>query len=160
MAFKYAAGCPAPCATAGNVTAAALAEVVAAAKASEYTVAVLGHTTFFENESRDRVDAEYQLPPPQLQMLKAIAAGAPQTKLILVLVNGMAIGVPWAKANVPAIIEGLRGACFSLLCFRRLSCPDHPRRISICSSVTLGLDSGLTRSGCVSRWRGGGHRAG
>ena len=50
-------------------------------------------------------------------MLKAIAAGAPQTKLILVLVNGMAIGVPWAKANVPAIIEGLRGACFSLLCF-------------------------------------------
>ena len=55
-------------------------------------------------------------------MLKAIATEAPQTKLILVLVNGMAIGVPWAKANVPAIIEGLRGACFSLLCFRRLSC--------------------------------------
>ena len=54
MAFEYVGGCPAPCATAGNVTAAALAEVVAAAKASEYTVAVLGHTTFFENESRDR----------------------------------------------------------------------------------------------------------
>ena len=54
MAFKYVAGCPAPCATAGNVTAAALAAVVAAAKASEYTVVVLGHTTFFENESRDR----------------------------------------------------------------------------------------------------------
>lgn len=91
--FRYEAGCEAPCAAAGNVTAAALAAVVAAARASEYTIAVLGHDMWFENEGRDRTDAEYPLPPPQLQLLQAIVAGAPQTKLVLVLVNGMAIGV-------------------------------------------------------------------
>eukprot|EP01050_Picozoa_sp_SAG11_P007128 SAG11_NODE_583_length_8352_cov_3.465649_5_plen_162_part_00 len=102
-------GCSAPCSTPGNVTAAALAAAVAAAKASEYTVAVLGHDTYFESESRDRLDNEYGLPPPQLQLLQAIAVGAPQTKLVLVLINGLAIGIPWAKKHVPAIIEGLRG---------------------------------------------------
>lgn len=92
-ALRYVAGCEAPCATAGNLTAAALGAVVAAAQGSEYTIAVLGHDMWFEGESRDRTDAEYALPPPQLQMLQAIVAGAPQTKLVLVLINGMAIGV-------------------------------------------------------------------
>lgn len=102
-AFRYVAGCEAPCATAGNVTAAALEAVVAAAKASEYTIAVLGHDTWFENESRDRTDAEYPLPPPQLQMLQAIVAGAPQTKLVLVLINGMAVGVRLAHTLISFI---------------------------------------------------------
>jgi beta-glucosidase len=70
---------------------------------------VLGHDLFFENESRDRLDDEYQLPPPQLELLQTLAAKAPNTKIVLVLVNGMAIGIPWAKQHVPAIIEGLRG---------------------------------------------------
>lgn len=56
----------------------------------------------------DRSDDELGLPATQLKLLQALQAEL-KVPVILVLVNGLAVSTPWAAANVPAIVETLRG---------------------------------------------------
>jgi beta-glucosidase len=104
------------------------AAAVAVAGEADYLVIATGHDMGVENEGRDRSDAEYGLPPTDIALLRRIATARALKKLsplILVLVNGMAIGTPWLKpatdepcerqtmksltVEVGALVESLRG---------------------------------------------------
>jgi beta-glucosidase len=86
-------------------------EAVRAAEDAEVVVAVLGLTPLLEGEEM-QVDAEgfaggdrtrIELPPPQERLLRRLHdLGKP---LVLVLLNGGALALPWAKEHVPAIVE-------------------------------------------------------
>ena len=86
-------------------------EAVKMASASDLVVMVLGLSARIEGEEM-KVKAEgfsggdrtsLDLPAPQEQLLeKVFAAGKP---VVLVLTNGSALGVNWANAHVPAILE-------------------------------------------------------
>lgn len=76
-------------------------EAVAAAKASDAAVVVLGIDQSIESEGLDRVSID--LPGVQLQFLKAVLAVQPNT--VLVLINGGPVDITWAKGNVPSILE-------------------------------------------------------
>lgn len=74
---------------------------VADALQSDVAVVVLGGNvrTAGENKSRSSLD----LPPRQLDLLKAIhATGKP---VVLVLINGRPLSINWADRNIPGIIE-------------------------------------------------------
>src|SRR5579871_5316461 len=84
---------------------------VAAAKNADVVVAVVGITSRLEGEEMpvempgfsggDRTSLD--LPKPQEDLLEALAAtGKP---LVVVLMNGSALGVNWAKAHANAILE-------------------------------------------------------
>src|SRR5437763_17065766 len=84
---------------------------VAAARGADLVVAVVGLTPRLEGEESglvlpgffggDRVDLN--LPPPQQNLLEAIAAtGKP---LIVVLTNGSALAINWAQQHAAAILE-------------------------------------------------------
>jgi beta-glucosidase len=84
---------------------------VAAAKNSDVVVAVVGITSELEGEEMpvneegfkggDRTSID--LPKPEQALLEAVAAaGKP---LVVVLVNGSALGVNWAKEHANAILE-------------------------------------------------------
>jgi beta-glucosidase len=84
---------------------------VAAARGSDVVIAVVGLTARLEGEESglvlpgffggDRVDLN--LPPPQQQLLEAVAeTGKP---LIVVLTNGSALAVNWAQQHAAAILE-------------------------------------------------------
>ena len=86
-------------------------EAVAAARQADLVVAVLGLSARIEGEEMkikadgfsggDRTSLD--LPKPQEDLLESIAAtGKP---VVLVLTNGSALGVNWAEAHVPAILE-------------------------------------------------------
>jgi beta-glucosidase len=87
------------------------AEAVEAAKNSDVIVAVLGITSELEGEEMP-VDEEgfkggdrtsLDLPKPEQQLLEAVSAtGKP---VVLVLANGSALSVNWAKQHVNAILE-------------------------------------------------------
>lgn len=88
-----------------------LERAVAAARQSDVVIAVVGLTAQLEGEESDialpgffggdRVDLD--LPSPQEQLLKAVAAtGKP---LIVVLTSGSALGVNWAENHAAAILE-------------------------------------------------------
>jgi beta-glucosidase len=87
------------------------AEAVAAAKNSDVVVAVLGITSELEGEEMP-VDEEgfkggdrtsLDLPKPEQDLLAAVSAtGKP---IVLVLANGSALSVNWAKQHVNAILE-------------------------------------------------------
>ncbi|HXJ46341.1 MAG TPA: glycoside hydrolase family 3 C-terminal domain-containing protein [Candidatus Dormibacteraeota bacterium] len=84
---------------------------VEAARAADLVVMVLGLSARIEGEEM-KVNAEgfsggdrtsIDLPAPQEQLLERICAiGKP---MILVLMNGSALGINWANANLPAILE-------------------------------------------------------
>ena len=87
------------------------AEAVEAAKNADVVVAVLGITSELEGEEMpvdedgfkggDRLSLD--LPKPEQELLEAVAAtGKP---VVLVLANGSALSVNWAKQNVNAILE-------------------------------------------------------
>ena len=86
-------------------------EAVEAAKNTDVVVAVLGITSELEGEEMP-VDEEgfkggdrtsLDLPKPEQELLEAVAAtGKP---VVLVLANGSALSVNWAKQNVNAILE-------------------------------------------------------
>jgi beta-glucosidase len=89
----------------------ATAEAVAAAKAADVVIAVVGITSELEGEEMkvevpgfrggDRTSLD--LPQPEEDLLKAVkAAGKP---LIVVLMNGSALSVNWANQNANAILE-------------------------------------------------------
>lgn len=86
-------------------------DAVAAAKAADLVVFVGGLTARVEGEEMklqvpgfaggDRTSLD--LPAPQQDLLKRLhAAGKP---VVLVLMNGSALSVNWADANLPAIVE-------------------------------------------------------
>jgi beta-glucosidase len=87
------------------------AEAIAAAKDADVVVAVVGITSELEGEEMpvseegfkggDRTSLD--LPKPEEELLEAMAAtGKP---LVVVLMNGSALGVSWAKEHANAILE-------------------------------------------------------
>lgn len=79
-------------------------EAVAAAKAADVSVLVVGGSSRSTNEGLDR--AELGLIGMQLQLVQQVHAAckAARKKLVLVLVGGKPIAEPWIAANVEAII--------------------------------------------------------
>jgi len=62
---------------------------------------VLGTYDYIESEGRDRVSTD--LPDDQKLLLKNIYKI--NKNIVLVLINGSTISLPWASKNIPAIIE-------------------------------------------------------
>jgi beta-glucosidase len=80
---------------------AAFAEAVATAKAAAVVVMVLGESATMSGEAASR--ASLDLPGRQQELLEAVVAlGKP---VVLVLVNGRPLTIPWAAEHVPAILE-------------------------------------------------------
>jgi beta-glucosidase len=80
---------------------ASINEAVAAAKASDQVLLVLGEKDDMSGEYASR--ASLTLPGKQQLLLEAIAAtGKPLT---LVLINGRPLDITWASTHVPAILE-------------------------------------------------------
>ncbi|HTJ31522.1 MAG TPA: glycoside hydrolase family 3 C-terminal domain-containing protein, partial [Acidobacteriaceae bacterium] len=86
-------------------------EAVAAAKAADVVVAVVGITSRLEGEEMPVAEEGFlggdrtslDLPKPEQALLEAAAAtGKP---LVVVLMNGSALSVNWAKAHANAILE-------------------------------------------------------
>jgi beta-glucosidase len=74
---------------------------VKTANRAEIAILVLGEKQGISGEGFDRTSLD--LPDNQAQLLEAIVAtGKP---VVLVLENGRPLTIPWAKANVPAILE-------------------------------------------------------
>jgi beta-glucosidase len=84
---------------------------VAAAKAADVTIAVVGITSELEGEEMtvnvegfhggDRVSID--LPGPEEALLKALSATG--TPLVVVLMNGSPLAVNWAQQNADAVLE-------------------------------------------------------
>ncbi|MCX7933659.1 MAG: glycoside hydrolase family 3 C-terminal domain-containing protein [Planctomycetota bacterium] len=80
------------------------------AAAADVVIAVLGLSPRLEGEEGDAIDSEMNgdrihlgLPAIQEELLRQLAAaGKP---IVLVLLNGSALAIPWAKDNVDAIVE-------------------------------------------------------
>lgn len=90
-----------------NTTKEYIPEAVEAAKSADLVIAFLGlcadHCdTRVENEGNDR--NELTFPGSQLELLQAVAAVNPNTVLVLIN-NGGAIDISWAKEKVPSILE-------------------------------------------------------
>ncbi|MGA2633423.1 MAG: glycoside hydrolase family 3 C-terminal domain-containing protein [Terracidiphilus sp.] len=86
-------------------------EAVAAAKDADVVVAVVGITSELEGEEMPVTEPGFKggdrtsldLPKPEQDLLEAVAAtGKP---LVVVLTNGSALGVNWAKAHANAILD-------------------------------------------------------
>ncbi len=76
-------------------------EAVALAKKSETVVMVLGEHGFMSGEGRSRTDIG--LPGVQQELLEAVYAV--NKNIVLVLMNGRPLALPWAAEHVPAIVE-------------------------------------------------------
>ena len=87
------------------------AEALRAAESADVVVMVMGLSPRLEGEEMrvevpgfaggDRVDIG--LPAPQLELMESVlATGKP---VVLVLLNGSALAIPWAAEKVPAIVE-------------------------------------------------------
>jgi beta-glucosidase len=93
---RYAAGAPVEGTDTSNI-----AEAVRVARAAGAAVVVLGEHRDMSAEARNRTSLD--LPGVQLQLLQAIhATGVP---LVVVLMNGRPLSIPWLDENVPAIVE-------------------------------------------------------
>lgn len=87
-----------------------IVEAAIAAERADVVVLCLGLSPAFEGEEGDAFNAEaggdrarIELPDVQEHLLRAMAAtGRP---VVLVLMGGSAIAVPWAQRNVPAILH-------------------------------------------------------
>ncbi|MHC5081469.1 MAG: glycoside hydrolase family 3 C-terminal domain-containing protein, partial [Planctomycetota bacterium] len=88
------------------------AHAVQVAKNAEVAVVVLGLNATLEEEEGETVKSSYtdggdrtriDLPGDQEGLLKAVHATG--TPVVLVLLNGSALAVNWAKDNVPAMVE-------------------------------------------------------
>ena len=86
-------------------------EAVAAAKEADVVVAVVGITSELEGEEMPVSEVGFQggdrtsldLPKPEQDLIEAVAStGKP---LVVVLMNGSALGVNWAKEHANAILE-------------------------------------------------------
>jgi beta-glucosidase len=81
-----------------------LAAAVEAARAADVVVAFVGLPEAYETEGSDRL--HLRLPPSHDALVEAVAEVNP--RLIVVLVNGAPVEMPWAD-RVPAIVEGYLG---------------------------------------------------
>src|SRR5437870_2661376 len=80
---------------------AGFAGAVAVAKQADVAVLVLGEAGDMSGEAASR--ANIDLPGVQPQLLEAIHATG--TPIVLVLMNGRPLTIPWAAEHVPAIVE-------------------------------------------------------
>src|SRR5207237_6142907 len=80
---------------------AAFADAVAAAKQAEVAVLVLGEAGDMSGEAASR--ANLDLPGIQPRLLEAIHATG--TPIVLVVMSGRPLTLPWAAEHVPAIVE-------------------------------------------------------
>ena len=71
------------------------------AKSSDLVIMVLGTYDYIESEGRDRKNTD--LPLDQKNLLKKIYDV--NKNIILVLINGSTISLPWANEHIPAILE-------------------------------------------------------
>ncbi|MEM9884561.1 MAG: beta-glucosidase BglX, partial [Bacteroidota bacterium] len=78
-----------------------IAEAVAAAKVAEIVILVLGEHGFQSGEGRSRTKID--LPGLQQELLEAVYEV--NQNIILVLMNGRPLALPWAAENIPAILE-------------------------------------------------------
>ncbi len=80
---------------------AGFAGAVAAAKQADVAVLVLGEAGDMSGEAASR--ANIDLPGVQQQLLEAVYATG--TPVVLVIMNGRPLTIPWAAEHVPAILE-------------------------------------------------------
>jgi beta-glucosidase len=76
-------------------------EAVKMAESAEVVVMVLGEHGFQSGEGRSRADIG--LPGLQQELLEAVYAV--NKNVVLVLMNGRPLAIPWADENIPAIVE-------------------------------------------------------
>jgi len=76
-------------------------EAVALAKESEMVIMVLGEHGFQSGEGRSRT--ELDLPGLQSQLLKEVYKV--NKNVVLILMNGRPLTIPWEAENIPAILE-------------------------------------------------------
>ncbi|MBP7175893.1 MAG: glycoside hydrolase family 3 C-terminal domain-containing protein [Thermoclostridium sp.] len=85
-----------------------IAGAVSAAKTADAIIAVVGDCRDQNGETRDR--ANLDLSGAQLDLLKALKkTGKP---LIIILVNGKPLSVPWVKQNADAVLETFNSGMF------------------------------------------------
>jgi beta-glucosidase len=78
-----------------------IAEAVALASAADVAVVVVGDDTTMTGERRDR--ANLDLSGAQQRLLEAVHGTG--TPMIVVLITGKPLSIPWAAEHVPAILE-------------------------------------------------------
>ena len=78
---------------------------VEAAKKADVAIIYVGTTLNVEHEGRDRLSLA--LPGNQEELIKAVVAANPRT--VVVEMSAGPLAVPWAKENVPAMIEAWWG---------------------------------------------------
>ena len=76
-------------------------EAVSLAKKSDVVIMVLGEHGFHSGEARSRT--KIGLPGVQQELLEAVFAV--NKNIVLVLMNGRPLAIPWAAENIPAILE-------------------------------------------------------
>jgi len=84
-----------------DTTTAGFADAVAAAKQADIAILLLGEAGDMSGEAASR--ANIDLPGVQPRLLEAISATG--TPIVLVLMNGRPLTIPWAAEHVPAIVE-------------------------------------------------------
>lgn len=77
------------------------ASAIALARQANVVVMVLGEDCYMSGEARSR--ASLELPGLQQELLEAVQAVNPN--IVLVLMNGRPLSIPWAAIHVPAILE-------------------------------------------------------
>src|SRR5881396_3470134 len=96
VSLLYAKGCGIT-----DTVSAGFAEAVTAAKRADVAVLVLGEAGDMSGEAASR--ANIDLPGVQQRLLEAVHATG--TPVVLVLMNGRPLTIPWAAEHVPAIVE-------------------------------------------------------
>lgn len=76
-------------------------EAIKLAESSEIVIMVLGEHGFQSGEGRSRTNID--LPGVQQELLEAVYEANPN--IILVLMNGRPLALPWADEHIPAIVE-------------------------------------------------------
>lgn len=76
-------------------------DAVNAARNAEVVIMTLGETAYMSGEARSRADIG--LPGLQLELLKEIYKV--NKNIVLVLMNGRPLTIPWEAENIPAILE-------------------------------------------------------
>jgi beta-glucosidase len=89
------------CAVVGAAEPGKIDEAAQAAKRADVAILFLGTSLRVEAESRDRSDLN--LPGAQEQLLEAVYKANPKT--VVVLMNGGPLSTPWARDNVPAMLD-------------------------------------------------------
>ena len=82
-----------------------LKKAVALAKSAQLAIVVVGESAEMSGEAGSR--SQIDLPGGQLELVKAIQATG--VKLVVVLVNGRPLAIPWIAENVPVILEAWFG---------------------------------------------------